>query len=227
MSVEPVRGCGHRKVNAMYLVGTGLSNPCDRLPFPLPEACPCCGAGIKQARGWTWVNGDKLLGGEHMVPVEPGPPDSLKANLAIAAERGGGQFIKLCPEDKCPVCRPAKLGERCGLLWVGKASYTPDSFIKEALDLGVSKRIAQVPKGLEFGKTWVLLGHPEACPPNGKVEFGQDIPEAQPGIFYAFQPTAVEKIVTESQAEDQKEMDKLEKRGITPVVVPDEDPDHR
>lgn len=226
-AVEAARGCGHRKVGAMYLVGMGLAKPCDRLPFELPEICPCCGAGIKQVRGWTWIDPDKLLGGVHMVPVEPGPPNSLNANLAVAAEQGGSQFIKLCPENKCPVCRPLRLGKRCGLLWVGKTSYTPGSFIKEALDMGVSKRIGHIPKDLVLGETWVLLGHPETCPPAGKVEFGQDLPQARPGIFYAFQPTAIEKIVTESQSEDQKKMDKLEKRGITPVAVPDEDPDHR
>ena len=212
MADDCVRGCGHRKVGAVYLVGTGLADHCDRLPLALPEMCPCCGAGIKQARGWTWVNGERLLGGNHKLARNPIPPTN---DIGL-----------LCDEDKCAVCRPAMLGERCGLLWVGKASYTPGSFIKEAQDMGVSKRISQIPKGLEFGKTWVLLAHPEACPPEGKVEFGQDPPQPRPGIFYCFKPTAVEKIVNESQAEDKAEMDKLEKRGITPVVVPDDDPDH-
>ena len=32
--------------------------------------------------------------------------------------------------------------------------------------------------------------------------------------------------MTESQAKDAEEMAKLAERGITPVVVPDDDPDH-
>jgi len=215
MAVEAKRGCGYRKVGGLYLVGVGLGRPCDRLPFQLPEMCPCCGAGIKQARGWTWVNGERLLGGDHYQNAANVPPEPPL----------------LCPEDTCAVCRPGEfLGEQCGLLWVGRQHYTPGSFVREALDLGVSKRISQVPKGLEVGRTWVLLAHPDAVPPEGKVEFGQDpdtLPKPKPGIFYAFKPQAVEMIVTESEAEDAGKMGKLEKRGIRPVVVPDEDPDHR
>lgn len=210
MAVEAKRGCGFRKVGGLYLVGAGLARPCDRLPFQLPDVCPCCGAGIKQARGWTWVNGERLLGGDHFLNAADMPPEPPL----------------LCPEGKCAVCRPALLGERCGLLWVGKAHYTPGEFIREAQAQGVSKRIAQLPKDLVLGQTWCLLGHPEACPPEGRVEFGQDPPQPRPGIFYAFLPQAVEMIVTESEAENAGKMGKLAKRGITPVVVPDEDPDH-
>lgn len=223
MAAEAKRGCGFRKVGGLYLVGTGLASPCDRLPFELPEVCPCCGAGIKQARGWTWVQGSKLLGGDHELEpvVTPCHDPQLGHHIGNRAE------TPLCPEDTCAVCRPALLGERCGLLWVGRQHYTPGAFCKEALDLGVSKRIAQVPKGLEPGKTWCLLAHPDAVPPKGKLEFGQDAPKPRPGIFYAFLVQAVEMIVTESQAQKAQEMEKLAKRGIRPVVVPDEDADHR
>ena len=57
-----------------------------------------------------------------------------------------------------------------------------------------------------------------------KVQFGRM--ELAPGLFYLAQPERIEKIVTESQARDAEEMAKLAKRGITPVVVPDDDPDH-
>jgi hypothetical protein len=40
------------------------------------------------------------------------------------------------------------------------------------------------------------------------------------------QPERIEKLVTESQSRDATEMAKLARRGITPVVVPDNDPDH-
>jgi hypothetical protein len=41
-----------------------------------------------------------------------------------------------------------------------------------------------------------------------------------------FQPIGIEKIVTKTESRDAKEMEKLAKRGIDPVVVPDDDEDH-
>jgi hypothetical protein len=74
-----------------------------------------------------------------------------------------------------------------------------------------------VPKGLDIGQTWVCFGH-------RKVRFADG--EVGPGLFYLAKPERLEKIVTESQAADTEEMAKLAKRGITPVVVPDDDRDH-
>jgi hypothetical protein len=34
-------------------------------------------------------------------------------------------------------------------MWVGSQYYTPESFIKEAQTMGVSKRIAKIPKDLK------------------------------------------------------------------------------
>jgi len=45
------------------------------------------------------------------------------------------------------------------------------------------------------------------------------------GIFCAFIPKRVEKLIWESQATPE-ELEKLEKRGITPVLIPDGDADH-
>jgi hypothetical protein len=50
--------------------------------------------------------------------------------------------------------------------------------------------------------------------------------ELVPGIFYLAQPERIEKIVSLTQSRDAQEMAKLRKRGITPVIVPDNDPDH-
>ena len=33
MAIEGKRGCGYRKVNALYLCGGCLDTPCDRLPL--------------------------------------------------------------------------------------------------------------------------------------------------------------------------------------------------
>ena len=44
-------------------------------------------------------------------------------------------------------------------------------------------------------------------------------------IFYAFRPQRVEMLIWESEATSEN-LEKLKKRGITPIVVPDGDPDH-
>jgi len=52
---EEKRGCGYRKVGAMYLCGMGIPVECDRLPYEL-TVCRVCGAGVKQSRGFTWLD---------------------------------------------------------------------------------------------------------------------------------------------------------------------------
>jgi hypothetical protein len=54
MAVEAQRGCGYRKVGALYLVAEGQGRPCCRLPIEL-RICPACSTGIKPSRGWTWI----------------------------------------------------------------------------------------------------------------------------------------------------------------------------
>ena len=162
MASEAKRGCGYRKVGGLYLVSGKLGVPCCKMPIPLC-ICPACGQGIKQARGWTWVSPTLLFG------------------------------IGGCIEDRgtiCPAANPTLLGERAGLLWIGKAFYkTPDEFQAEAATLGVSRRIASVPRGFEVGKTWVLFAHPEAV----QTDEGK-----KAGIFRIFLPERIEKIVKQS-----------------------------
>jgi|GEM_PF-2940968 len=57
MAVEARRGCGFRKINGLYLVGGGLSAPCDRMPYRL-DRCPTCGEGVKFTRGHSWLQPD-------------------------------------------------------------------------------------------------------------------------------------------------------------------------
>jgi len=115
-----------------------------------------------------------------------------------------------------------------GLLWIGEKYYTPQSFMKEALVLGVSKRIAAIPRNLELGLTWVLLAHPKAVnrmkPAKTNDEVLFEIVQA-PGIFTAFIPQRIEKIVPDTITEE--EVERLRKRGITPVKVDANDKDHR
>ena len=189
MAVEPRRGCGYRKVGGLYIVGGRLQDDCCKLPIPL-HVCPTCAQGVKQTRGWTWID----------------PRPWLKEPCSLR-------------QPMCPAARPDLLGERVGLLWIGRAFYpTPGAFQHEAAIHGVSRRIAGLPRGFKLGEHWVFLAHPEAV----WIEEHKG-----PGIFSIFKPTAFEKIVTETQAADRDLMDDLTKRGISAVVVPDDDPDHQ
>lgn len=202
---EKKRGCGYRKEGAMYLVGFGIPVECDRLPYEL-TTCPVCGAGVKQSRGFTWLNWFKFAG-KH--------------------EGCKDKFL-------CPLCDP-KEGDIFGLMWVGKKYYTPESFVEEAIKMGVSKRIAQIPNKLKLGRTRILVAHPEAvtniCPRynnpvamntcdtcNWREDCLVKNKPAAPGIFYSFIAQRVEKIITKEQSEDEETIEKLKKRGITPVV---------
>jgi hypothetical protein len=198
MAVEAKRGCGYRKVGGLYLVSDkSAMMPCCKLPIIL-KICPCCGQGIKQARGWTWIDPQQWL-------------------------------AKLCEGSKmqsalCPAANPEQFGNKAGLLWIGEAFYkTPADFIQEAQTLGISRRIFSVPRGFEVGKHWVFFAHPNVL---------NHIPGAEPqekvaGIFHMFKPTRIEKIITQSMADDEELMEDLLKRKITPVVVPDNDKDHQ
>lgn len=215
MAVEQIRGCGWRKVNALYLVGDyTFHDTCDRMPFPL-TVCPVCGQGIKVSRGFTQINPYRLWGMHH------GCKDLHRP---------------------CFLCDPTD--ELAYIMMVGAGNYeTPQEFVREAIAQGISKRIPFIPKELELGKTVVYLAHPKACEVREPVALQQAmaiVEEAQTnqprlletertekklGIFCAFVPKRVEKLIWESQATPE-ELEKLERRGITPIIVPDGDKEH-
>jgi hypothetical protein len=211
MAVEPKRRCGFRKVGGLYLVGEGSAAPCGKLPYRL-TACPTCNAGFKPSRGWTWINGWNLFGDR--VCVTPG---------------------FLC--DTCPLSDPDQGIEmiEAGLIWIGEQFYpTPQSFEFECLKSGsttplleISTRIGAVPRGFVIGQTWVFLAHPKQF--FGIIPHDDKEPEADigPAIFRVFRPSRIETLITESQAKDPELMKKLTARGLTAIVVPDNDPDHQ
>lgn len=192
--VEEARGCGYRKQGGKYLMGGATGTACGRLPIPL-NVCPCCNQGIKQSRGFSWL-----------------PAELIKAEMQL-----------LCGMDRdCNKCQPfAGVADgtikKIGLLWVGKKFYhSPMDFIKEANRMGVSKRLNSIPKGLELGKTWVALAHPEAI--SMPIEGHKDLP----GIFRMFLPTHMEYVVRERNGkviDGQKKLANLQKRGFTLVRV--------
>jgi len=206
MPIEPKRGCGYRRVGALYLVGDGLAATCDLLPLPITP-CPTCHFTIPFTRGFLWIHRDYL------------------------GHRSEGHYYSKegCKcSNFCPVCYPHQniLQDEAMLMWVGSKFYTPASFVKEAQEMGVSKRIAEIPKGLVLEKTWVLLAHPKvpfyyenAVDPL-RVEKSK-----QPAIFYAFRPQRVEMLIWKSEATAQR-LEELKKKGITPIVVPDNEKEH-
>ena len=215
MAVEARRRCGYRKVGGIYLVAPGGGHPCDRLPLIL-DICPTCGHGIKQTRGFTWIDVPALTGGVH---------------------RNCGDTFP------CPLCMaPEEIG-RAGLLWIGAQFYpTTGDYIREAEELGISRRITAVPREFRLGKTWILLAHPaggpcRACQGAGLLPSDDKTPVCpfcirgrMPAIFRVFQPTAIEQIVTDKQMEGEAGAalrEQLQRKGITPVIVPADDQDHQ
>lgn len=194
---EGKRGCGFRKKGGKYLVSDGISKACGMLPIPL-TVCPCCSAGIKQSRGFTWITGALLQG-----RTCPTGMLKLKGNQCHTCPL---YYIK--PEFKL------------GLMWVG-AKYYPSikDFDAEAVKMGVSKRISQVPNDFVVGKTWIALAHPEAIVKAEK----SGLLTCTPGIFQIFKPTRIEYIVTGKETED--ELDAMEKRGFTLVELTTEEGD--
>jgi len=91
--------------------------------------CPVCGEGISFKRNYQWADAKHLTGGKCDTPMS---------------------YCSTCPFEQ----------EKTLLMFVGKSHYNkPMDFINEALEMGVSKRVTTIPKGLEFGKTWILLAH--------------------------------------------------------------------
>lgn len=222
MAVEAKRGCGYRKIGGTYLVGGGIGVPCDRLPLAL-DVCPCCGQGIKQGMGWTWVDVAKLVQGPHVGLYE--------------SERSRIFDLKIpCPEtEKCLFCGNPEAMGRAGLLWVGERFYkTPEAFIAEGVQMGFSKRIKAVPRGFKVGETYVLLAHPKAVPAGPIQSSSHELvlttdearDKGKPGIFYIWKPQRVERIFPESMRGSEK-VKADEERGVTAVFVPDGDKDHR
>jgi hypothetical protein len=115
--------------------------------------------------------------------------------------------------------------------------------MSEGMDMSISKKIPWIPKELELGKTHIFLAHPKACEVRvpavlqaaGAIADGEPSPqpplmeaekvEYRMGIFAAFTPRAIEKLIWKHQATDE-EVEALAKRGITAVIIEDGDLDH-
>lgn len=175
VSVEGARGCGYRHTGpdgfGLYLVGSGPGEGCERLPFPL-VTCPCCGVGIKHTRGMQRINPVRLFDPE----IEP------RCSTSSAPDHRHGD---------CPMCFPRALPSSW-MMWVGRAHYSVASFMTEAAERGISKRIKSLPHGFVPGKSWVYLAHLDAVEPWNKNHPNGGVPESTdpvPGVFRVFVPT--------------------------------------
>jgi len=113
---------------------------------------------------------------------------------------------------------PGYIG-KAGLIWIGEQFYkTPQDFLQEAREQGISRRISTVPKGFEPGKTWVLLAHRKGIAPADTPDAPGDYSRGHiPAIFAMFKPQAIEYVVKGD--ETQEELERIIKRGLTPVRV--------
>jgi hypothetical protein len=174
MAVEARRGCGYRKIGALYMCANGPSAHCCKFPFPL-HICPVCNQGVKQSRNVQWF--------------EPGPFMQGECKL-----NGGFSYNP-------PMCRFRRgETEKSLLIWIGAKFYgTPESFLEEARRMGISRRVKSIPRGFELGKTQVFFAHPNCAfsTADGGMEYG-------PGVFAMVVPTRFELIVTDNPTPKQK-----------------------
>lgn len=198
---EGRRGCGVRKPGGLYLRSDGAGVACGMLPIEL-TTCPCCGAGVEFSR----------------------TPQQIQAKLI----QGPCSF-----GDACRNCGPKRLDPEAtmGLIWIGQKFYPdPESFTREADQMGISRRIMHIPEWLVLGETWICLAM-KALPTGRYVKKLDNkgevilnghnepvlVPELGRMIFRIFRPTRVEYVVKGDETEE--ELDAMEKRGITLVRV--------
>jgi hypothetical protein len=197
--VESKRGCGVRKSGGLYLRSDNTDwMGCGKLPVQIDNPCPVCGSGIRITRGLQKVNW-KIL----------------------------SQDKECLTPEACAHCL-ANVTEYAWLMSVGEKFYkSPADFTKEALEMGISKRIHAIPRGFEVGKSVVLLCHKHAVTEWVEVEvpLGDDptitmkrmVPTFHQGVFAVFKPTRLEYVVKGDETD--AEIERLIERGIVPVKV--------
>lgn len=206
---EGQRGCGYRKIGGLYLASDlGQQLVCDGLPLPL-DPCGCCGFEPFPTRGLQ-----RLRAGYIQFLSDRKHEDLYSTKCS-------------CP-PACPICFPWGNADKeenliLGLMYVGASFYTPESFIKEAIEMGVSKRIPEIPSWMVLGKTWIFLAQRDVPMVNGKGTYELDglavkEPKKTPAIFYGFKPQRVEMPLWKGSVTDE-EIQILERHGVTPILL--------
>ena len=208
ISFETVRWCGFRSPAkngpGIYLIGPADFEPCERVPFPL-EACPCCGAGIKPARGFTWIDPGKLF-------------DPYNARPYCCDVRGEPIEDLEHDHETCPLCRPRNVaGEEAGLLWVGEKFYkTAYMFMEEAHQMGISRKVGALPNNFVVGTHTVYLAHRKSA-----LRFNTETnaQEWLQGVFTAFKPTRVDIVIDDPGNVPDKAIQLAERLGDKARIV--------
>lgn len=226
ISYEIRRGCGFRKLGGIYLVADPEEwGGSDLVPIDV-ETCPICGHGLRTARGLTYFDAAGYWGeyhnrrGQALLDVLNASKDQTSA-LA----RSLRSAVDYSPDDAQSLD-----ARHAGLLWVGEKFYkSPEMFSKEAISLGISRRVPKIPRGFKVGETIICLAHGKAkatpceCvdPVIGPDEdcpiCGAEGTIFTPQIFGAFVPKRLEMIVSGDMLPE--DVQKLKDRGITPIVV--------
>lgn len=220
MAAEARRRCGFRKIGGTYLVSEGAGRECGRFPIEI-RPCGACGHTIPFARGLMRIKPSEVLG-------------------ASRACHKGEAFCGWCP-----------LGgildlEWVGLNWVGEQFYSAADFLEEASTLGISRRVANVPKWAVPGETWVLTAHIAAfrrvCPEptcvraakGGGVLVAEDCETCGgkgdvpvPGVVHAFRLARIERMVASTATEAERAAILALDPRLTLVDLPADDHDHR
>lgn len=172
------RACGLRKPGHLYLVGGGKVEDSDF--FPRAITCPHCGLGLKASRNISKFYPAQLW------------PELLRPELEVFdVQKPFHYFYR---------------DEMAYAVTIGVQHYpTPESYLAEAAEQGISRLIQAVPRDFVAGETWVFLIHPHVFP-------GQ---KWSPGAIAAFRPRRIEYVVRGD--ESQEYLDSLISRGVQPV----------
>ena len=196
---EKRRGCGYRFAGesgvGIYLMGGGIREGCERLPFPTQ---------IPFHRAFRWINPQN-----EFFPITREPA----CNCLIPHSH-----------ELCPMCNPLKAGTNQGMMWVGDNNYSPDSFSREALLQGISKRMSAMPKDFQIGTHFIYLAHVRAWPVTRTLD-GKQVTDHTPGFFYIFRPTHVELVIDDPENIPEKARrlkDQLGDQAIIVKVLPEE-----
>lgn len=198
--IEDVRGCGYRKSGksgvGLYLMGKGDFESCERLPFPL-TVCPCCGGGIGFFRGFKWIIPEQLFNPLNSPICRPQHSTDHNHN-----------------HNLCVMCNPIRVGERAGLMWIGEAFYTPEQFKHEARAVGISKKVASIPRGFKLGKDIIYLAHRKAV-----INFDNSDDPISAGIFMSFCPRRVDIVIDDSNNVPERAVSLKEKLGNRARII--------
>lgn len=190
------RGCGTRKVGGTYLFfAASVVQFCHRLPFGIPDACPCCGEHLRQIRSVQVIDPKKLFRDAE---------DTLCSNA-------------------CPICHPPTHGgimwvgkkyytplqfsEEAHKYGISKRiGNVPKGIVKGDLIFFAHPEAVEV-------QTETGQSHLDGTPEVTKIHL--------PGVFLAARLTEIQRVITEEQANDEELIRDLEERGIQPVIESD------